>query len=346
MKKAHMIPRSELSWQVTWQQELQQLFTHPQTLLAEVGLDDSWLPMAQKAAALFPLRATRPFVSRIEKGNPHDPLLRQILPLGDELDSPPHFQTDPLQEAHFNPVPGIIHKYKHRVLLLASSQCAIHCRYCFRRSFPYENNRLTQKHWQAALDYIAKTPALNEVILSGGDPLSLGDSQLNTLVKALAEIPHLKRVRIHTRLPIMVPSRITQACIESFAQTRLKPIMVIHCNHANELDSNVKQALRVMHSTGVTLLNQTVLLRGVNDTVEQLITLSESLFESSVLPYYLHLLDPVSGAAHFDVSEEEAQCLMRTIMAKLPGFLVPKLVREIPDRPSKTPICVITNPGQ
>ena len=323
-----------------WQQELQQLITTPESLLALTGLDCAWLPAAETAARLFPLRATISYIERIEKGNPEDPLLRQILPLGYELGSPLHYSGDPLAERTAAPLPGLVHKYKSRVLLISSSQCAINCRYCFRRSFPYSEHRPNRQQWTEALNYIENHPQVNEVILSGGDPLSVNDRELAWLINAIAGIGHIKRLRIHTRIPIVLPSRVTTELLDVFRSAPLKTLMVIHCNHANEIDAGVVKALGALRGAGLHLLNQSVLLRGVNDRVEALAALSETLFAADVLPYYLHLLDPVKGASHFEVPLDEAQALYRSLLAELPGFLVPKLVREIPGVASKSPIAV------
>lgn len=334
-----MILRSVPTWQTAdWQQELNNLIVDPQDLLQRVGLDSSWLASAREACRLFPLRATHSFVARIRPGDPADPLLRQILPLQEELLTVQGYEDDPLAEQRFNPVPGIVHKYGNRVLLIAATQCAINCRYCFRRHFPYPDNQLRRGEWQTALEYIRRDPGINEVILSGGDPLSIGDRQLQWLTEQLADIDHLQRLRIHSRYPIILPGRISDKLVAIFTSTRLKPVLVIHCNHPQELDESVAEALARLHRAGVTLLNQTVLLRGVNDNSDILAALSEALFRTNTLPYYLHLLDKVRGAAHFAVDDTRARQLYQTLLGKLPGYLVPKLVRELPDATSKTPI--------
>ena len=334
-----MILRSLPTWQTAdWQQELNNLIVDPEELLARTGLDSRWLEPARRAARLFPLRATHSFVSRIKPGDPADPLLRQILPLQEELLDVPGYEDDPLAEHRFNPVPGVVHKYRNRVLLIAATQCAINCRYCFRRHFPYPDNQLRRDQWLDALAYIARDPQINEVILSGGDPLSVGDRQFTWLIGAIAEIPHVQRVRIHSRYPVILPGRITDRLVEAFTGTRLKPVLGIHCNHPQELDGTVADALARLHGAGVTLLNQTVLLKGVNDDSDTLAALSEALFRCNTIPYYLHLLDRVRGAAHFSVDDAQARQLYRALLCKLPGYLVPKLVRELPDAPSKTPV--------
>ncbi|TNF06456.1 MAG: EF-P beta-lysylation protein EpmB, partial [Gammaproteobacteria bacterium] len=286
----------------------------------------------------FPLRVPMAYLHKIEKGNPHDPLLRQVLPLGTELLATPGYNNDPLEELNANPVPGLVHKYHGRVLLIVSPNCAVNCRYCFRRHFPYGDNKPGRSEWQQALDYIAADPSISEVIFSGGDPLAASDRQLEWLTSQLHEIDHVKRLRIHTRLPVVIPDRITDHLLQWLGDTRLFTSLVIHSNHANELDKNVRNALARLRSTGTTLLNQTVLLAGINDASEILARLSERLFEGGVLPYYLHQLDHIAGAAHFAVPDERARSLHQELLAILPGYLVPRLVRELPGIPYKMPL--------
>ncbi|MFV8780959.1 EF-P beta-lysylation protein EpmB [Microbulbifer sp. SA54] len=321
-----------------WQEEMADLVTDPQELLDLLQLSAGQLPQLQAAAKLFQLRVPRPYLQRIRAGDPNDPLLLQALPSGLELDATPGFSNDPLEEANANPVPGVVHKYRGRLLLITAGQCAINCRYCFRRAFPYGDNHLNRSQWQQALDYIRAQHDLCEVILSGGDPLVLNDRQLGWLAGELAAIAHVDKLRIHTRLPIVAPSRINDELLSWFANSRLKPVLVLHCNHANEIDGDVRAALARLRRAGVTLLNQSVLLRGVNDSVEALAALSEALFDAGVLPYYLHQLDRVQGAAHFEVSDARAKDLVEAIRQRLPGYLVPRLVREIPGERSKTPV--------
>jgi len=333
------------TWQITnWQDELKDLIQDPVTLIDYLQLDRQWLEPAERAARMFPLRATRSFVSRIRKGDPADPLLLQILPLGAELLPQPGYERDPLQERQFNPVPGLVHKYRSRVLLVAATQCAINCRYCFRRHFPYEDHQLSRPEWQPALDYVRQTPEVNEVILSGGDPLSLGDKQIAWLVGAISDIPHVTRVRIHSRYPVILPSRVTDGLLKALTTTRLKPVLVIHCNHPQEIDDQVRESLAILASSQVTLLNQTVLLKNINDNSRILATLSEALFSAGVLPYYLHMLDKVEGAAHFAVDDVQARALYGELLTLLPGYLVPKLVRETPHQASKTPVPPLVEP--
>lgn len=334
-----MIPRTVPSWQVkSWQEELKELIQSPAALIERLELDPGLLPAAISASAHFPLRATSAYVSRIEKGNPHDPLLLQILPLGAECESPAGFTSDPLAEREFQPVPGIVHKYDSRVLFIAATQCAINCRYCFRRHFPYDEHQLSRPQWQQALAYVQENPQLNEVILSGGDPLSLSDRQLSWLVEQVASIAHIKRLRIHTRYPIILPSRVTDELICALTSTRLRVVMVVHCNHPQEIDDEVRTGISHLLKAQLTILNQTVLLRGINDKSAILASLSETLFDCGVHPYYLHLLDRVAGAAHFAVDDAEAKDVYRELLTLLPGYLVPKLVREHPREKSKTPI--------
>ena len=269
-------------------------------------------------------------------GDPDDPLLRQVLSSRREWDSVAGFSADPLAECAANPRPGLLHKYRGRALLLATHSCAVHCRYCFRRHFPQEASA-PGAHWQAALDYIAAHRELREIILSGGDPLMLHDALLAQLLCALEEIPHLRGLRVHTRLPVAIPARITGALIERLAASRLRATMVVHINHAQEIDSDVAAALRRVGGRGIALLNQSVLLRGVNDSTTALIELSESLhYKAGVLPYYLHLPDRVAGSAHFYVDAAEGRQLMAQLRATLPGYLVPRLVREEAGAAAKT----------
>lgn len=337
-----MIPRTVPTWQIkNWQDELKQLICTPEALITRVELGAEWLPKAIEASTHFQVRATESFVSRIKKGDPFDPLLRQILPLGEELESPPSFSPDPLQEQQFSPCPGVIHKYASRVLLIAATQCAINCRYCFRRHFPYDDNRLSRNQWAAALTYIEQTESVNEVILSGGDPLSMSDKQLAWLTEQIAAIRHIKRLRIHSRYPIILPSRITQELLAGLGGSRLDIVMVCHCNHPQEIDEEVIAGFKELKQAGFLVLNQTVLLKNINDNSDILTSLSERLFAGGVLPYYLHLLDPVQGAAHFAVSDLSAKQLYRALLASLPGYLVPKMVREMPFELSKTPIGIV-----
>jgi len=332
--KANKLPLTELS---TWQEELSSLVTSPDELVSYLQLDEKYLEPAKQAAALFPLRTTRSYLARIEKNTPDDPLLRQILPLGEELHEESGYSHDPLGEEQANKAPGLIHKYKGRVLFVLSPQCAINCRYCFRRFFDYNANTPSRSQWQQALAYVRENNSIEEVILSGGDPLSTSDKQLAWLCEELNNIPHLERLRIHSRLPIVLPQRINKALINILKSCRLQSTMVIHCNHSQEINTEVEEALWRLRDARITTLNQSVLLKEVNDSASVLITLSKKLFANGVLPYYLHQLDKVSGAAHFAVNENATNALQRALLEELPGYLVPKFVREIAGVAYKVP---------
>ncbi|HEX5513534.1 MAG TPA: EF-P beta-lysylation protein EpmB [Gammaproteobacteria bacterium] len=330
-------PHNSSSNTPRWQQELAEAVRDPAELLQLLDLDAGLLPAARKAAAQFPLRVPRGFVARMQRGDPNDPLLRQVLPLAAELEPAPGYLSDPVGDLQAMQPGGILHKYHGRVLLVATGACAIHCRYCFRRHFPYAEANAAADHWTAALDYIRSRPEISEVILSGGDPLVLNDRRLAELARALAEIPHLRRLRLHSRLPIVLPSRIDASLLDWFTGTRLTPVLVMHANHPRELDAEVAAATARLRQHGVVLLNQTVLLAGVNDSAETLIELSERLFTLGVQPYYLHALDRVQGAGHFE-SDAVLRTLMPLLRARLPGYLVPQPVREEAGQPNKTPL--------
>lgn len=320
----------------SWQQLLSHAIDDPAELIRALDLPEELIAPAQAASQGFSLRVPTPYLHRIEPGNPDDPLLKQVLPLSAETRKVVGYVTDPLAEAQFNPRQGLVHKYQGRVLLIMTGACAINCRYCFRRHFPYDENRLGPEQWQSMLDYIRSDSSISEVILSGGDPLAVSDSRLQRLIDDLTAIPHIQRLRIHSRLPVVIPQRVTPDLLEILGNSRLLTTLVLHVNHANEVDEQVGYALTQLRQANVTLLNQAVLLRGINDSVESLKNLSEGLFNWGVLPYYLFVLDPVEGAAHFDIPDEEAQQLVGKLQGTLPGYLVPRLAREIPDRPSKT----------
>ncbi|WP_077277813.1 EF-P beta-lysylation protein EpmB [Thioalkalivibrio denitrificans] len=321
-----------------WQRQQAAAITDPAQLIERLGLDRALLAAACRAAEPFRLRVPEPYVSRMRPGDPDDPLLRQVLPLDVECDDVAGFVDDPVADGEAMRAPGLLHKYPGRVLLVTTGACAVHCRYCFRRHFPYADANPARDAWDAALAYISERPDISEVILSGGDPLSLSDGRLAALAGALGEIPHLKRLRVHSRTPVVLPERITDALLEWLRPGRFETILVIHANHAREVDDALRQGMDRLRAAGVTLLNQSVLLRGVNDRVEDLKALSETLFQAGVLPYYLHQLDPVRGAAHFLVPDTRALALHRQLAASLPGYLVPRLVRELPGRESKTPL--------
>lgn len=338
--KPDMITRIAPVWQAeNWQKSLAEAIRDPAELLQILELSKDLLPAAQQAASSFPLRAPLSYINRIEKGNPQDPLLLQILPLHTELDTPPEgFTTDPVGDLGARPVPGLLHKYHGRALLITTGACAIHCRYCFRRHYPYQDGCSSPGNLDRIVDYLQDDESIEELILSGGDPLSLSTARLAELGQQLLSIPHIKRLRLHTRLPIVLPERIDTDLLNWLQSLPVQTIMVIHSNHAREIDARVHQVLKNLQHTGIHLLNQSVLLRGINDSLESLKALSETLFEASVMPYYLHQLDKVVGAQHFGVSDETAVKLVQNLAQQLPGYLVPKLVREIAGEAAKTPL--------
>lgn len=309
--------------------------TSAEELIDTLGLDRSLIEPARRAATKFAVRVPRGYVARMRRGDASDPLLRQVLPLAAEGETAPQFGPDPLGERAALRAPGLLHKYHGRALLITTSACAVHCRYCFRREFPYSEQTGEGTRYSEALRLIAEDTTLEEVILSGGDPLSLGDARLTSLTDALCRIPHVKRLRVHTRQPIVLPSRVDAGLLAWLGGISMPTVFVLHANHPNEIDSSVRTALAQLRAAGVTLLNQSVLLRGVNDDADVLTSLSRVLFDAGVLPYYLHVLDRVSGTAHFEVAEDVAQRLAGTLAARLPGYLVPKLVREVEGAPAK-----------
>lgn len=321
-----------------WQQLLAESINDPADLLAALNLGRDWLPAARAAARDFPLRVPRGFVARMQPGDPADPLLRQVLPLGEELLETPGYGPDPVGDLAVRIGPGVLHKYQGRALLVTTGACAVHCRYCFRRHFPYGEENPRRGGWDAALAAVAADPSITEVILSGGDPLSLSDARLAELTTGIQAIPHVRRLRLHTRLPVVLPERVDERLLGWLGATRLQKVVVIHANHANELDDAVAAAMARLAGAGCTLLNQSVLLHGVNDNAAALAALSERLFASGVLPYYLHMLDPVAGAAHFAVADDDARNLLEELRNRLPGYLVPRLVREVAGAPSKLPV--------
>jgi EF-P beta-lysylation protein EpmB len=328
---------------INWQRELADAITDPHELLAALGLPADLAEPAQRAAQSFRLRVTRSFLARMRRGDAHDPLLRQVLPLGEELLEVPGFIADPLDEHAARRTPQLLQKYAGRALLITTEACAVHCRYCFRREFPYSPPDTGAAgagsgRWGEALEAIARDASIEEVILSGGDPLSLSDARLTQLTDALAGIPHVKRLRVHTRQPVVLPSRVDDGLLAWLRGIRLPVVIVLHVNHANEIDDQVRAACAALRSAGVTLLNQSVLLRGVNDDVDTLQRLSCALMEAGVLPYYLHLQDRVRGTAHFEVDESVARQLIDGLMRRLSGYLVPKLVREVAGAASKLPV--------
>jgi EF-P beta-lysylation protein EpmB len=312
-----------------------QAITSPETLVEALGLDRSLVAPARAAAAKFGLRVPLGYVARMRRGDINDPLLKQVLPLAAEDEVVPDFGPDPVGERAARRAPGLLQKYRGRALLITTSACAIHCRYCFRREFPYSEQQGDSTRFREAVDVIARDPSLEEIILSGGDPLSLSDSRLSSLTDLLANVPHIRRLRLHTRQPVVLPSRVDDGLIAWLERLPWPVVFVLHTNHANEIDDSVRATCARLKKAGVTLLNQTVLLKGINDSVQTLADLSRALFDAGVLPYYLHVLDRVSGAAHFDLPEPRARDLAGQLAACMPGYLVPRLVREVEGAPAK-----------
>lgn len=334
-----MIPHTDAQWQdLPWQTEMRYAIRSSAQLREFLNLEPGDESQEACAAKDFPVLVPRPYARCMKSGDPKDPLLLQVLATGAELSSPSNYSLDPLQEQNKNPLPGLIHKYRGRVLLIAASGCAVNCRYCFRRHFDYSANSPSRAHWPETLSYIAKDPSINEVILSGGDPLLLPDDILRELIDQIAAIKHVKRLRIHSRLPVVLPARITSDLCEAFAESRFRPVLVLHCNHPNEVGEELRNAVHRLSEAGVTVLNQSVLLAGINDDARCLARLSEALFDAGVMPYYLHMLDTVQGAAHFAVPQARALDIYRQLISETSGYLVPRLVRECPEQPSKVPL--------
>ena len=309
-------------------------------LLSAVGLESESRELPPEALD-FPVFVPIPFLQRIEKGNLSDPLLRQVLPVAAEGKSPEHYSTDPLGEQAATLSDGLLKKYQKRVLVIASGACAVNCRYCFRRHFPNETAAIGQERWSETIAAVAADDSINEVILSGGDPLTVSDGSLERIFARTGEIEHVQRIRIHTRLPIVIPQRVTDRLLESIwgfrkSRTGRQVIVVVHSNHANELDDAVCDSLRLLHQSATQVLNQSVLLARVNDDADTLVNLSERLLVANVLPYYLHQLDPIHGVSHFEVSVEKGQQLVTAIRARLPGYAVPRYVQELEGEPNKT----------
>lgn len=325
----------------SWQAALADVITDPKELGNMLNLDSSVIESAIKSHKGFSLRVPRAFVARMEKGNPEDPLLKQVLPLSAELLAEPGYTLHPLQERNAKSLPGLLHKYQSRILIVVTSGCAIHCRYCFRRHFPYAENALDEQAWNNIIDYIAADTRISEVIFSGGDPLLVKDKMLAAISRKIAHVPHVKILRLHTRLPVVIPERIDDALLTWLTAMHLRPVIVLHINHPHEIDDAVQQSVSKLRAANVTVLNQTVLLKGINDNAAVLIELSYQLFNAGVMPYYLHVLDKVQGAAHFAVTDLTAQQLLGQMMKALPGYLVPKLVREEPGFLSKKPLAPV-----
>jgi EF-P beta-lysylation protein EpmB len=335
-----MVARSQQRLQAqTWKQELASAFTDSADLLRFLEIRPEQVYPAVLEPRRFRVLVPRGFASLMRRGDPDDPLLRQVLPITSEAEpAPPGYSIDPVGDARAQRGPSLLQKYRGRALLITTGACAVHCRYCFRRHYPYAEDSGQRDGYSRALRTLETLADVEEVILSGGDPLLLDDDALANLIDALADQPQIKRLRLHTRLPTMLPSRITETLCEMLSTTRLQAVVVIHANHPAELGTDAGHALGALHRHGLTLLNQSVLLRGVNDNAKVLAALSEALFEHRVLPYYLHLLDPVTGAAHFHVGEHAARALMDELRRRTPGYLVPRLVKERPGAPYKAPL--------
>ncbi|MBB5016283.1 EF-P beta-lysylation protein EpmB [Rehaibacterium terrae] len=338
MITANPLPAQPRRWQTLWRQAVRD----PRELLSLLGLESLAGRISAAAAAQFPLRVPHGFIARMRPGDPDDPLLRQVLPVIDEERIAPGYDLDAVGDLAARGASGVLHKYDGRALLIATGSCAVHCRYCFRRHFPYGEETAAANGWRQALDYLAADTSLSEVLLSGGDPLSLATRKLAELTDALAGLPHVRRLRIHTRLPIVLPERVDEELLDWLTRLPQQVVVVVHANHPHEIDGSVRQALLALQGSGATLLNQAVLLRGVNDDAGTLAALCERLFETRTLPYYLHQLDRVAGAAHFEVPEAQAIALHEALMRRLPGYLVPRLVRERAGAPYKVPL---TAPG-
>lgn len=330
-----MIPAARLPWQSDdWRRILKSAIRDGDDLLRQLDVERTDVLTSLD----FPVLVPHTYLQRMERGNPADPLLRQVLATRDELINPAHFVDDPLSERALSPLPGLLHKYHGRVLLTVTGACPIHCRYCFRRHFPYPG--ALDEVWRQALDYVRADESVTEVILSGGDPLTLPDARLGALLEDIGSIDHVRRIRIHTRFPVVIPQRVTAPLIALLTRLDRPAVIVIHANHPNELDRDVAIALGELHRAGCRLLNQSVLLAGVNEDPAVLAELSERLFDLHVLPYYLHLLDRVHGAAHFDMPESRATQIHEELKCRLPGYLVPRLVREVPRGKAKTELSV------
>lgn len=320
-------------WRTLWREAV----TDANELLALVGLEHlaSTLPAND---AGFSLRVPQGFIARMRAGDARDPLLLQVLPQLAELEQVPGFVMDAVGDMAAREAHGVLHKYQGRALLIASGSCAVNCRYCFRRHFPYGDEMAAAGQWREALGHIRQDTSINELILSGGDPLALATRKLEELSRGLAGLSHVTRLRIHTRLPVVLPERIDDSFVDWLKALPLQKVIVLHANHANEFDDSVDEACARLRGAGAVLLNQTVLLKGINDDADTLTALSERMFAAGVLPYYLHQLDRVQGAAHFEVADTKAQSLIELMRNRLPGYLVPKLVREVGGDPSKRPL--------
>lgn len=329
-----------LGHESSWQREWREAVTDPAELLALLGLTRHIAGVAFPGRREFPLRVPRRFVARMRHGDPDDPLLRQVLPLDAERLAVEGYGVDAVGDLAARHAPGVIQKYRGRALLIATGSCAVHCRYCFRRHFPYAEETAATARWQPAVDWLRTATEIDEVILSGGDPLALSNARLADLVDALRDIPHVRRLRFHTRLPVVLPARVDDGFAALLEHAPWPVAVVLHANHANELDAEVAHAVAELRAAGATVLNQAVILRGVNDAVAAQCALAERSFAIGVLPYYLHVLDRVAGSAHFDVPEARAVAIHEGMRARLPGYLLPRLVREVAGEASKTPVTI------
>ncbi len=339
IQNVQILPRNEAYWQDNeWKKLLSSAIRDPNELLHLLELDIAELPYQLDKDQSFKTLVPLSFVERMQKGDASDPLLLQVLPLGQENVKVSGYSDDPLEESTAlaqTGMAGLLHKYQSRVLFMLATHCAINCRYCFRREFPYQENRASKQDWQQLAEYLEKNPQINEVIISGGDPLAVNDAYLTEFVTFIEKIPQIIRLRIHTRLPVVIPQRITSKLL-NLTQSRLQMVMVMHVNHPNEIDEKFTLAMKKLAQAGFSLLNQSTLLKGINDCPKTLSKLSEMLFAAKVTPYYLHMLDRVNGAAHFAVSSTEAKLIYTQMQANLAGFLVPKLVQEKAGEPNKT----------
>jgi len=329
---------SDVATESTWHDSLAHAIRDPGELLQRLDLPESLLAPARAASIQFPVMVPKSYLNRMQRGNAHDPLLRQVLPLGEELLEVSGFVEDAVNDFESRTAPGLLTKYAGRALMILTGACAVHCRYCFRRHYPYGNEPRRLDDWEPALTAIGADETIHEVLLSGGDPLMIPDRRLSELISRLESIPHLRRLRIHSRLPIVLPNRVSDDLIERLISSRLTPIMVVHANHPNEIVDDCAAALRTLVRSGISTLNQTVLLRGVNDSIEILAQLSERLIDLGVIPYYLHQLDRVRGAAHFEVDPSIGLSLIDELRRRLPGYAVPEYVREEAGWPSKRPM--------
>ncbi len=322
---------------LSWQQQLAQAITKPAQLIDALNLDPDDFADNVAASQQFSIKVPLAYLNKMQRNNSLDPLLLQVMAQSRESLPVAGYSRDPVGDLAANKTPGLLHKYHGRVLLITTAACAVHCRYCFRRHFPYSEQQAGREQWAQAINYIQHDNSIKEVILSGGDPLVLSDQRLDDLISQLENIPHVSRLRIHSRLPVVLPDRITDTLVKRLESSRFNVCLVIHANHANEITPIEINALQKLKRAGINLLNQAVLLNGINHHIDDQINLSEALYRAGVLPYYLHLLDPVEGAAHFDVNSPNALALIKQMQTRLPGFLIPRLVRETAGELSKTP---------